>query len=142
MGNLGKAFQAEEVSDSLFGTIPAGRYSVEIVVAELRDTRAGDGRYVFLDLQITAGDYANRHVFDRLNIDNPSQRAVEIATKRLQRIGYCIKQPIVDDTAQLLGKQLIADVRKLPAGKDKDGIFRDESNEVRWYHPLATELPF
>ena len=73
-------FNASEVEPTAgFGPIPAGSYEGLIIDSEMRSTKAGTGRFLQLKLQITDGDYRGRILWDRLNLDNPSTTAVQIA---------------------------------------------------------------
>lgn len=72
--------------DAKFDPIPPGQYLVEIVDSDIRETKSGSGRYVYLDMRVVEGPCEGRHVFDRLNHENDSQTASEIAQRALKRI--------------------------------------------------------
>ena len=117
------------------GLLPAGWYTVEIEKAELRPTKAGDGRYLWLQLSVVSESYTGRKVFPRINLQNRNQKAVEIGQRELAALVHATKLTALEDTAELLGK--VIDVRvKVRAAK---GDF-DASNEVGEYAPAGTKV--
>ena len=109
-----------------FEPIPPGKYPVLIEAAEVKQTRAGNGHYLKLKLQVLDGPYKGRIVFDNINIQNPNQQCQEIGLRTLAALGKAIGLNAIGDTAQLLNQCCIASV------KVKDG-----QNEVRTYAPLT-----
>lgn len=69
-----------------FEAMPAGEYVACIVDSEFKPTNAGDGSYLSLTLEILEGEYANRKVWNNLNLDNPNAKAVEISERVLSSI--------------------------------------------------------
>ena len=81
MANL-KGFNANEVepADEL-EPIPTGKYVAVITDSEMKPTKSGSGNYLQLTFQVIEGEYANRLLWVRLNLENPNSTAVEIAMK-------------------------------------------------------------
>ena len=79
------ATQVEPTSD--FEPIPAGKYVAVITDSEVKDTKSGRGSYLQLAFQITEGEYKNRFLWARLNLENPNQTAVKIARAELLEDG-------------------------------------------------------
>ena len=78
MVSLGN-FDANTVEPtSSFEAIPAGKYLAAIVASERKPTKAGTGNYLELTFQVLEGEYKNRHLWARLNLENPNATAVEI----------------------------------------------------------------
>ena len=50
------------------------------------------GKYLQLRLDIISGPYKNRVIFDRLNLQNPNDKAVEIAKKQLASTVPCNRE--------------------------------------------------
>lgn len=73
-----------------FDPIPEGDYEAMIVKSENKMTKAGTGSYLELQLQIISGEYAKRLVWTRLNLKNPSTKAVEMAKRELAAICYAV----------------------------------------------------
>lgn len=65
-----------------FTPIPKGRYRAEIVEVQWKDAKSG-GRYLEIRYYIST---VNRYLWDRLNLYNQNERAVEIAVKRLAQM--------------------------------------------------------
>ena len=62
-----------------FDPVPAGKYLAVITASEMKATKAGKGSFLEIQFQIIEGEYANRNVWARLNLDNPNATAVQIA---------------------------------------------------------------
>jgi hypothetical protein len=65
-----------------FTPIPKGRYRAEIVEVQWKDAKSG-GRYLEIRYYIST---VNRYLWDRLNLYNANEKAVEIAVKRLAQM--------------------------------------------------------
>ena len=80
-------FNAAEVStESQFSPVPNGDYPVIITESEMKPTKNGAGQYLQLVLEVIEGPYKGRKVWERLNIVNSNQTAVEIAQRSLSQI--------------------------------------------------------
>jgi hypothetical protein len=133
MSNLNQFFNGGFNTSSVapqedFEVIPAGKYPVLVEKAEVKTTKAGNGHFIALTLQILDGPYKGRKLFDNINIQNASQKAEEIALRTLAALGLAIGLQAVTDTDQLLNQVVIASV------KAKDG-----DNSVRTYLPVGQQ---
>ena len=101
MANL-SGFDANTVepSDDL-EPLPAGKYVAVITDSEMKPTKAGTGNYLQLTFQIVEGEYANRLLWVRLNLDNPNATAVEIARRELSSICRSVGVLVPTDSADL-----------------------------------------
>ena len=86
-----------------FDPLPAGWYNANITNSEMKPTKDGSGAYIQLELTILDGEYANRKVFDLLNVQNNSKVAQEIAYATLSSICHATGVIQVQDTSQLHG---------------------------------------
>ena len=78
-GNL-NGFNANNAPEPMsFDPLPEGEYMATITGSEMKATIKGDGSYLSLEYTIIDGPYANRKVWDNLNLDNPNAKAVTIA---------------------------------------------------------------
>lgn len=85
MANLN--FDATEVVPSAgFDPLPAGKYVAVIEASENKPTRNQQGHYLELTFVVIEGEYANRRLWARLNLDNPNPKAVEMARADLSAI--------------------------------------------------------
>jgi hypothetical protein len=69
-----------------FDPIPPGDYVAIVTYSELKDTKAGDGQYIELTMQILDGDHSGRRHWERLNIINKSEKTQEIARGHLNAL--------------------------------------------------------
>ena len=69
-----------------FEPIPAGKYLAVITESEMKPTKAGTGSYLQLTFQVIGGEFQNRLLWARLNIDNPNDTARKIAQGELSAI--------------------------------------------------------
>lgn len=127
-GNL-SGFHAGDYQPNSFDALPAGDYDVCIVASEMKPTKAGTGSYLQLTLQVLGGEYANRKLFDRLNLNNPNATAVQIARGTLSAICRAVGVMDPNDSSELHNKGMKAVVR---VEKDADG---NPSNVIKGYKP-------
>ena len=114
-----------------FDPIPAGEYEAVINSAEWKDTKAGTGRYLQLEFELTK-EYESRRVWENLNLDNPNQKAVDIANSALSSICHALGIENLTDTDQLLNKPLF-----IKLSIQKDETYGDK-NRVRKYTAKET----
>ena len=135
MASLGQTFDANAVEPSSgdFEIIPAGKYLAMIVDSTMKETKAGNGQYLALDLVILEGAHTNAHLFERLNLVNPNEKAVEISQRTLSAICRATGKMSVSDSEQLHDIPMIVTVKVKPAGPDKQGIERRAQNEIGGY---------
>lgn len=123
------AFDASNIDPSpRFDPIPAGDYPVIIASSEMKHTKDGQGQYLELTLEIQAGEFSGRKLFDRLNLHNSNRQAVEIAQRQLSQICHAVGVLQVTDSEQLHFKPLVAMVKLRPAREKYDA-----SNEIKGY---------
>ena len=91
---------------SNFEPLPEGWYNAAITSAEIKDTKAGDGKLIFVKYAITGPSHQGRVVFGNLNIKNASTKAEEIGRQQLGEIMRAIGLSSVRDTDQLIGGNL------------------------------------
>lgn len=121
---------------SSFDPIPSGWYVAEIIESEEKDTKSGNGSYLQLTFKVIEGEYSERQIWARLNLNNPNSTAVEIAQKDLSAICHAVNEMNLTDSAQLHGKPMRIKVSVRPASGDYDA-----SNEIKGYEPLNGSKP-
>ena len=132
MARLGD-FDANHVDPhKTYEPIPPGNYLAMIVESELVDNAARTGAYLKLQWQILEGDYQGRVVFDNLNLDNPSVKAVEIAQRRLSAICHACGKLQINDSEQLHNVPCVIKVGISPAKGDYTA-----QNNVKGYESNA-----
>tara|TARA_R110002110_G_scaffold246260_1_gene462645 strand:+ start:940 stop:1404 length:465 start_codon:yes stop_codon:yes gene_type:complete len=132
-GNL-DGFNANDVEpNEAFTALPAGEYDIIVMSSEMKPTKAGDGKYLQLQLQILSGTYQNRQLFDRLNLVNRNDVAVQIAKGTLSSICRAVNVLTPKDSSELHNKPLTAIVK---VEKDLNG---NSQNSVKGYKPRAAQ---
>ena len=82
------ATEYEATPQSNFDPLPPGDYPAIVTTSsDLITTKAGDGQYVELTLQVTEGEYAGRRIWERLNLKNKNEKTVHYARAQLNGIG-------------------------------------------------------
>ena len=101
-------FNALEIEPTITNEpIPADWYKAVISNTEQKATKAGTGSYLELTIDVIEGSYQGRKIWDRLNLQNPNQTAVEIAQRNLSSICRAIGVNNPKDSAELCDKPLI-----------------------------------
>ena len=116
--------------------IPAGWYTAQITTSDIKPTSNGAGAYLELVLEVLEGPFAKRKLYDRLNLQNNNQTAVEIAYRTLSAICHATGVIVVQDSQQLHGKPLQVKVSLRAAGPGSDGKNYDASNEIKGYKAM------
>lgn len=75
---------------SNFEALPAGNYQAVISNSAIKATRSGMGSYLELAFDIIEGEYKGRKLWARLNLENPSAKAVEVAKSELSAICHAV----------------------------------------------------
>lgn len=130
-------FNANEVEPSkAFDPIPAGKYIAVITDSEMKETRAGTGRYLQLEFEITDGEFAGRKLWSRLNIENQNAEAVRLARADLSAICRAVNVLTPNDSADLHNLPLVI---KVHCRKDKNT--GEITNDIRGYESKANYKP-
>lgn len=107
MANLG-GFDASQIQPNSFEALPNGNYPVIITESEWIQTKAGNGRYLKLTLDIIDGQFKGRKLFDRLNLENPNTQAEEIARRTLSAICHAVGVLKPNDSVELHNLPMVA----------------------------------
>ena len=79
LGNL------DVIKSDEYAPIPAGNYQLRAVGIELKDTRAGTGKYFNVEFNIIGGQYDGRKIWEAFNVINQNATTVEIALKQIKQ---------------------------------------------------------
>jgi hypothetical protein len=130
-------FNAAEVTPQTARTLlPKGWYTVVISNTTNKINKAGTGSYLELELQVVDGEHNGRRVWDRLNLDNPNQTAVDIAKASLSSICHAVGALTPRTPEDLKDKPLEALIDIQPAKGEYS-----ESNVVRGYQAVQGSKP-
>jgi hypothetical protein len=125
---------AEEIEPAAsFDAIPAGKYPAYIKDSEWKDTKAGDGRYLQFCLEVTDGESKGRLLWDRLNLENQNETAVEIAHRTLSAICHACGKISAKDSTELHNTPMLVRVGV------KDGP-NGPTNVIKGYEAMEGEI--
>jgi len=128
MANL-NGFNATEVEPtSSFEPIPAGKYLAAITESEMKPTKNGSGSYLQMTFTIIEGEFKNRVLWARLNLNNPNATAVKIARSELSAICHAVGVMQPRDSVELHNLPLVITV-KLKKREDTGEL----TNEIKGY---------
>lgn len=130
MSDLSFIDQANLPEATNFDPLPAGDYAVQIDKAEVKDTKAGTGKYIALTLRVTTPSHAGRLLFPNMNIKNQSEKAQEIGLQQFGSLKRALGLEYIPNTEALIGGQLTVKV------KIKNDEMRGQVNEVSGYKAL------
>lgn len=88
-------------------SVPAGEYKVQVISSELKETKAGNGSFIEMVYLITQGEHENYKIWDRFNVDNPNQQAVDIGLRQFKQLAEACGKPDCTDTEELHNKVFI-----------------------------------
>ena len=74
-----------ETFDTQYGDIPEGEYPAVLNQWNWKATKAGNGHFLELEFIIVEHLLMNRKHWERLNLDNPNEKAVGIAKETLNK---------------------------------------------------------
>lgn len=122
-------FNANEVDPNFaFEAIPAGKYLALITESAMKPTKSGVGQYLQFTFQVIDGEYKNRLVWSRLNLDNPNATTVKIARAELSAICRAVGVPAPKDSVELHNVPIVITV-----GHKKRNDTGDLSNVIKAY---------
>ena len=85
-------------------------FEARINYEALKQTKAGNGRYLAVAIKITSGDAAGGTVWAQLTVMNPSAKAVEIGQEQIGELMWATGLPKGADSKALVGKKLMVRV--------------------------------
>lgn len=134
---LDKTFSVNDVPESTsnYDPIPEGWYNAVIYSAEVKTTKAGNGKYLNMRYDITGETHAGRVVFGMITVQNPNTTAETIGQQQLGELCRAIGKVVLNDTDELLGATLSIKV----AISAREGY--DPRNEVKGFKALKGGMP-
>lgn len=135
MADMGEVFDPEAVpkSDRNFEPLPAGTYQVQVTESEVVDMKSGNGQQLVLTLEVMDGAFANRKMWDRLNIRHTNAQAQSIAQRALADLFLATGTPPSRDSEDLHFKPCMARV----AIENKDANY-PAKNVIKAYKPAQS----
>lgn len=131
------SFNAAEVEPSTgFDLIPSGDYVAVINDAELKDNKAGNGKYISFEFEIIEGDFTGRKIWSNLNVEHPNAEAVKIGRADLSAICRAVNVLNLQDTLQLTNIPLVIQI-----GQKKNKDTGDLFNVIKKYSGKQNYAP-
>lgn len=125
-------FNANDVDPSSgVGPIPAGRYELQAIEADVKPANSGRGEVLSLTYEVIGGEYNGRKIWERMNIAHESPVAQKIGQEQLSALCHATGELQISDTEQLLWKPFQADLKTETYPKS-DGS-TGERNAVKKY---------
>jgi len=111
MANL-NGFNANDIEPAAdFDPIPAAKYLAVITKSEFKPTKNNSGNYLELTFQVIEGQYKNRLLWARLNLDHPNETTAKISRGQLSAICKAVGVLTPKDSAELHNLPLIINVK-------------------------------
>lgn len=132
MPALGTDYQNAKPMDD-FSPIPVGDYRAVITESEVCETKAQDGQYLKLRVEVIEGEYRGRLIFVNLNLWNKNPKAVEIANRELASIVAAVGCPGAQNSEDLHNIPMIVRVGVEPGS----GSYGPQ-NKIKNYLPITT----
>lgn len=134
MGNL-TGFDARTIEPSQsYEPVPPGEYDAAIMSSEMKPTKDGKGVFLELVFKILGGQYQNRELRSRLNMQNENQTTVAIAQGQLSSICRAVGVLTPTDSSELHMKALRITVKT--KRRDDNG---ELTNEIKGYKPRLAQ---
>ena len=141
MASLGTTFDPNEVpqDERSFEPLPVGDYNCQITESEIIETRTG-GEMLKLTLEVIDGPFANRKVWDNLNIRNANATAQSIAHRALADLCAACGSGPISDSDELHFKPFVATLKIEPERTVGDRTY-DARNAVKRYKGRGGQPP-
>jgi hypothetical protein len=136
MAHLGN-FDASRIEPSSpFEPIPAGKYLAMVTDSEIKPNKAGTGSYLELVFTIVEGEYKDRKLWARYNLDHPNEVVVKIAMAELSALCRAVGVLTPRDSVELHNLPLVLTV----ACKKRDDT-GEIVNVIKWYERREVSSP-
>lgn len=94
-----------------FDPIPVGDYEMAITGSEIKETKAGTGRYIAFTIEILGPSHKGRKVWANINVENPNQQAVDIGLRELRSICDAVGLAGFRDTSELHDRPFVGRIK-------------------------------
>ncbi|HBG25948.1 MAG: hypothetical protein A2Y10_19310 [Planctomycetes bacterium GWF2_41_51] len=133
MANL-NGFNANNVEPATdFDPIPAAKYLAVITNSEFKPTKNNSGNYLELTFQVIEGQYKNRLLWARLNLEHPNETTAKISRGQLSAVCKSVGVMTPKDSAELHNLPLLINV-KLKKRNDTGEL----TNEIKGFSSRET----
>jgi hypothetical protein len=91
--------------------LPQGTYRAVIMRAEMKPTKRGDGEFLELEFVVLEGEHTNRKFWDRLNLKNPNETAVQIAREAMDELCFVTGKLSLTSAQELVGSTVAVQLK-------------------------------
>lgn len=126
-------FDGSDVQDG--NVIPEGEYPCVIVASEDRANK-GDGNHLYLEFEVTDGQYKGHKLFERLNVSHPNETAQRIGQQNLKKLCKAALGTVaLERPDQLCGKKV-----NLRLGIRYDDYRDEDVNNIKKFLAYSEEV--
>ena len=133
--------ESESQEQRSFDAIPNGTYPVIVTASEMKETKAGNGKYLSLTFDIIDGDFKGRKVWENLNVVNPSAVSEKIGRSQLAALCKAVDVDKPTDSNELHDKPLLITVRKDKKEADRNVVAGYSQISDSYEAPEAPKAP-
>lgn len=136
-------FNAREVEPDAgrVGAIPAGWYKTMVTKTELKPTNDGTGTILAATFQVLEGSYKGAPFFNNFNVQNNSEKAMEIGRKQLSALCHAVGLMEMQDTDQLKSIPFYTRLKLTPAELNEDKTVKyEEKNEPSAFKHIQDQM--
>jgi len=116
-----------DIEPSDFEPLQPGWYVCCIEQSEKKPTSKGNGHYLQLDMTVAAGPRKGKRLWERLNLWNPNQTAVNIAKASLKKLAAAVDIESLQDPSEMHFKYFEAKI----VLREYQGENREEIKDYR-----------
>lgn len=132
-------FEPQQQSKA-YDPLERGMYKGIVIDSSIKQTKAGNGEYIELVIQVIDGVHSGRRLWERLNVSNPNKTAEDIARSQLALLCQAVNVTKLTETEQLHDKPFLMQVdidRKDPSRNRIMGYQADSAATVTPPPPKA-----
>jgi hypothetical protein len=140
-------FDLTNVESVSFEPIPAGKYLVRVVDAELQDTKDGSGQYIKAQFEVIGDSYSGRKIFHNFNTKNKNPQAVQIGLGQLKSLVECSGSNNfkLNSPMDLVNMEAVANVKIKKSAEYEDqnvisGFSKKQASQAKVQTP--SDVPF
>jgi len=139
MANLTGTYDANAEAQKDLGKLPTGDYVAQIIDSDMKPTGDKRGHYLELTYEVIEGPLKGRKHWERLNLDNPNDKTVEIANRQFASVREATGVANPRDSQELHYKPHVIRIEFQPEGsvitygsKKGQKRDRDEASIKAW----------
>jgi len=122
IGQFGIDVENEAQEAQSYDALPDGNYPAIATASELKDTKAGNGKYLSITFEIIDGEAKGRKLWANLNIVNPSSTAEKIGRAELASLCKAVGIANPKESEELHDSPVLLTVRKDKADPTRNVI--------------------